>query len=123
MIYFLKYLLYEFILENKNKIYNSEYSIKMGNLLSDKYINEKGDYLFDYFFQDNLLKMDTDVEKIIIYLTPFIIKFDINILIYNFEKNEILSQKLFKCGLKRKEKINLLLRFTHYDIIYNYEYL
>ena len=122
MIYFLKYLLYEFILENKNKIYNSEYSIKIGNLLSDKYINEKGDYLFDYFFQDNLLKMDTDVEKIIIYLTPFIIKFDINILIYNFEKNEIPSQKLFKCGLKGKEKINLLLRFNHYDIIYNYEY-
>ena len=75
MIYFLKYLLYEYILENKNKIYNSEYPIKIGNLLSDKYINEKGEYLFDYFFQDNLLKMDTEVEKIVIYLTPFIVKY------------------------------------------------
>ena len=122
MIYFLKFLLYEFILENKNKIYNNEYPIKIGNLLSDKYINENGEYLFDYFFQDNLLKMDTDVEKIVIYLTPFIIKCDINILIYNFEKNEIPCQKLFKCGLNEKEKINLLLRFSHYDMIYYYDY-
>ena len=122
MIFFLKYLLYEYILENKNKIYNSEYPIKIGNLLSDKYINEKGEYLFDYFFEDNLLKMDTEVEKIVIYLTPFIIKYDINILIYNFEKNEIPCQKLFKCGLKEKEKINLLLRFNHYDMIYYNDY-
>ena len=122
MIYFFKVLLYEFILKNSNKNYNEELNVKIGDLLSKEFITKEGEYLFDLFFENKLLKMNSEAEKIIVYLTPFIIKCDINILIYNFEKEEGVYQKLLKCGLKNKFRMNLLFRTIYYDIIYDKNY-
>ena len=122
MIYFFRILIYEFILENSNKNYNEELNVKIGNLLPKEFITERGDFLYDIFFEDKLLKMDSEADKIIVYLTPFIIKCDINIIIYNFEKEEPVYQKLLKCGMNNKFKMNLLFRAIYYDIIYDKNY-
>ena len=122
MIYFFRILIYEFLLENSNKNYNEELNVKIGNLLPNEYITERGDFLYDIFFENKLLKMDSEAEKIMVYLTPFIIKCDINIIIYNFEKEEAVYQKLLKCGMNNKFKMNLLFRSIYYDIIYEKNY-
>ena len=122
MIYFTRYLIYEFILENADKVYNPDFALKIGNLLPDEFITPKGDFLYEQFFEQQLLKMNTDAEKIIIYLTPFVLKIDLNIIMYNFESGETVTPKLFKCGLENKISIDVLFRVTHYDILYNEKY-
>ena len=122
MIFFMRFLIYEYILENENKVYSSDFGLKIGNLLPDKFITEKNEFLYDQFFEKELLKMEEDAEKIVIYLTPFIFRIDLNIIMYNFERGETVCERLFKCGLKNKQKINVLFRVTHYDILYDEKY-
>ena len=122
MIFFMRFLIYEYILENENKVYSSDFALKIGNLLPDKFITEKNEFLYDQFFEKELLKMEEDAEKIVIYLTPFIFRIDLNIIMYNFERGETVCERLFKCGLKNKQKINVLFRVTHYDILYDEKY-
>jgi len=66
--------------------------------------------------------MYIDAEKIIVYLTPFVLKLNLGILIYDFGYNFSVEDKLFSCYLKDKPKINLLYRQIHYDLIYEQEY-
>ena len=122
MIFFMRFLIYEYILENKNKVYSPDFALKIGNLLPDQFITEKNEFLYAQFFEKELLKMDEDAEKIVVYLTPFIFRIDLNIIMYNFERGETVCEKLFKCGLPNKPKINVLFRVTHYDILYDEKY-
>jgi hypothetical protein len=77
------------------------------------------DFLFDDFFNEQLLKMETEAEKIVIYLTPYVLKTNLNILIYEFDKDSSVLVKEFPCHLDNKPEINLLYRKTHYDLIYS----
>ncbi len=42
MIFYFRYLLFEFLEENKNKSYSSDFPVKIGNLLPEQYETEKG---------------------------------------------------------------------------------
>ena len=122
MIFFLKFLLYEFVLENKDKLYTPDFPIKIGNLLAPQFIKENGEPDFDLYFEEELLKMDVDAQKIAVFLVPFVLRCDINIIVYDFDKGEIPYVKKFECGLQNKFQMNLLFRSINYDIIYDSEY-
>jgi hypothetical protein len=77
------------------------------------------DFLYDKFYENYLLKMGTDAEKIVIYLTPFVLKANLKIIIYEFDNNFTIQSRDFPCYLPNKPNITLLFRKTHYDYVYS----
>ena len=66
MIFFTRYLLYEYISENEKKILSKEIKVEIGNLLPDKYVLEEDGkyvYLFEDFYQE-LINMGQYIERI-----------------------------------------------------------
>jgi len=121
IIFFTRYLIYEFISENEDKIYSKEIKIKIGNLLPNKYIinnNGEYEYLFEEFYKE-LLSMGKMIENIIIFIAPYVFIFNLNILKYSYgkENNEI-KEKPYKCGKHTDYEIFLIIRDEHYDIYY-----
>ena len=88
LIFYLRYSFYEYIKNNENKLYLKNFPIKIGNLLPSKYETESGEFLFKDFYENYLLKMFMDAEKIIIYLTPFILGINLNIILYEDENSD-----------------------------------
>ena len=122
MIYFTRYLIYEFISQNESKkISSNNINEKLGNLLPDKYIaksNEKDEYLFDNFYKE-LLSMGEYIEKIVVYIAPYVFNIELNIIYYNYSNLDNSVQEFtYKCGRHTEYEISLLLRENHYDIIY-----
>jgi len=65
------------------------------------------------------MKSGTDAEKIVIYLTPFVLKTNLKIIIYEFDSpDSFFLTKDFPCYLEDKHEIVVLYRKTHYDIAY-----
>ena len=120
MILYLRYLLYDYIKQNENKTYLKTFPIKIGNLLPYQFETEDGKFLFDDFYEKYLLNFFTDAEKIVIYLTPFVLQIEIDVIIFDDNEKEIL--KSFKwegnSELKINEVISLLNHKNHYEIIY-----
>lgn len=126
LILYLRYKIYSFIKQNENKLYTKEFSVKIGNLLPGEYETESGEFLWEKFYKDYLLKLFKDAEKIIIYLTPFVLKINLKILIFDFGKNYVDQMKEFPCFLDDQKNshstITLLYKRTHYDLIYEKQY-
>ena len=119
MIYYLKYLIYEFILENGENIPDIKNKVSKDKIMSEE------------FLSNMVLKFSTPPEDIIIFLTPFVLKVNI-ILIKYFPaekvepdcKSKIMLYFLW-CGLSNKDdykdSINILYRSNFY-IGYSSEY-
>ena len=122
MVFFLRYLIFEFINDNNNKFYSENFPIKLGCLLPDQYIINENNFNFNKFYIEHVMKMGIYAEKIIIYLVPYVLKCNLNILLYNFDKNDKVIIKSFNCPINDKFTIELFFRATHYDIIYNSQY-
>ena len=125
IIFYFRYILYNYIKKSENKIYLKSFPIKLGNLLPSQYEAEDGTFLYENFYQNYLLKFYTDAEKIVIYLTPFVLGIPINIIIFDSEE-EILQNLKWEDekGLDVNDEINLINRRNHYEIIYsNRDYL
>ena len=130
IIIFTRYLLYEYISENEDKIYSKEYHVEVGCLLPDEYIinkEDKNEYYFENFFSEHLMNPKTFAEKIVVYIAPYVFNIYINILVYDFGVNgrkSVITEKKFN---NEKEnnfqcQINLLFRKIHYDVYYKYEF-
>lgn len=76
-IFLFKYFLYMYIKDNQNKIFSESFPIKIGNLLPIQYENSKGEFLFSKFYSEFLLKLGVEAEKLVIYLTPFVLNIKI----------------------------------------------
>jgi hypothetical protein len=90
IIIFTRYLFYEYISANEDKIYSKDNQIEVGCLLPDEYIIDKGDkneYFFENFYSEHLMKLRTFAEKIIVYMAPYVFNIYMNILDYNFGEN------------------------------------
>lgn len=122
LILYFRFIMFEFINENKDKLYTKDFSVKIGNLLPSEYETEAGEFLWDKFFKEYLLKMHQDAEKIVIYLTPFLLKVDVKILVYDFGSNFMEQLKIFECYIPNKSAIVLLYKKSHYDLIYEKNY-
>ena len=120
LIFYFRYIIYNYIKENENKLYLTEFPIKIGNLLPSKYETEDGEFLFNSFYQNYLLKMFMDAEKIIIYLTPFILGINLDIIVFN-DDSEIIKKINYEGNPKYSfnDKIFLMNRKNHYELIYS----
>lgn len=81
LIIYMRLVLYTYILKNKNAYYNAESHIEIGHLLPNEYIDESDNFLFGDFFEQFLLKMNSEAEKIIIYLSPIIFGVNLDLFI------------------------------------------
>ena len=119
LIWYFRYELYLYIKENENKLFSENFEVLIGNLLPSKF-EKDGNFLFEKFYDKYLLKLYTDAEKIIIYLTPFI--FGINLCIYlfdgekqNFSYSEN-NNKIFE------HEITMINKVGHYELLYPIDY-
>ena len=119
LIFYFRYIMYKYIKENEDKLYLQSFPIKIGNLLPSKYETEAGEFLFDSFYQNYLLKMFMDAEKIIVYLTPFVLGMNLDIIIFN-DESEVIKKINYEGKPKYTfdEKIFLMNRKNHYELIY-----
>lgn len=110
----------QFIESNKDKAFSSD--IKLGNMLPLEYETEKGEFLFNKFSKEYLMKLFTYAENIVVYVTPFVLNVNIQIVLYDFGKNCYIEKNELVCGLKDKPTIYILNRICHYDLIYAKDY-
>ena len=126
MIFYLRYSLYEFISDNETKLFKKDFPVLLGNLLPSEYETPSGKFLYKDYFLKDLLKFYTCAEKLAVYLVPFILKVNLNIVFYYFGNECDIETKFFSCDLPGKDKIkdtiNVLFRKAHYDVSYNKEY-
>ena len=126
LIFFTRYLIYEYISANEDKIFSKEFALEVGCLLPDGYVVDKGsknEYLFENFYNLQLMKPKTFAEKIVLYVVPFVFNIDMKILLYDFGNQDKISRieekKFFNENKsKLKIEIDLLYRKSHYDIYY-----
>ena len=124
LILYFRYILYLYIKENENKLFSNYFPIKVGNLLPLSYENEKGEFYFDKFYKDYLLKMFSEAEKIIIYLTPFVLGINLDIIIFGDNEDKIAKRLSYEENSSETDKSNaitLLNRNDHYELIYTLE--
>ena len=125
LIAYFRILLYTFIEENKGKTLSEEIQIIIDNLLPSEY-KENNDYNFHSFYDNYLFKFYQNDEKIVVYLTPFIFNFNIEIWyidnISNIKTN--CKKVVLSCGEINSIDNNIILLYkkTHYDLIYSNKY-
>ena len=119
IILYFRFTLYTYIKNNQNKLYSESFPIQIGNLLPSIYENNEGNFDFKKFYTNQLLKLFVEAEKICIYITPFVLKINLDIINYNSNKNDIVSH--FNYGsLEEDDTITLLNIKKDYYIIYNF---
>ena len=120
IIWYYRFTLYNYILRNQNKSFSPEFDIFIGNLLPEQF-EKNGRFLYDNFFDDYLLKLYTDAEKIVIYLTPYI--FGVKLNIFMFDGNSIQQFNYEgKSNLDVNLEINIINKKAHYELLYSKQY-
>lgn len=122
LVLYLRIKIFEFLEINKNKIYSQEFNVKMGNLLSEKYQADDDKFLWQLFYEENLLKLYTEAENIIIYVTPFILQINLKIFTYDIGVEQTDKVRLLSCGLPERHTAFVFYRKIHYDLIYAKEH-
>ena len=116
-----RFRIFAYIKNNSNKFYTRAFQVKLGNLLPSEYETENGEFLFNIFFDDYLLEMFKDAEKIIIYVIPFVFKINLRVLIY--ENTKMYAEtKDFDCYLEGKNTVSVINKNSHYDLIIQQEF-
>ena len=120
IILYFRYILYDYIKKNENKIYLKSFPVKIGNLLPSQFENLNGEFLFNDFYEKYLLKFFTDAEKIIIYLTPFVLGIELNVVVPDLNETDILQKFSWEgeTEITSNDVISLLNNRNHYEIIY-----
>ena len=126
IIFFTRYLIYEYISANEDKIYSTKYQVEIGCLLPDDYQIDKGDkneYYFENFYSLELMCPNTFAEKIVLYIAPYVFNINMNVLMYDFgingEKSVIQEKQFINENISNLQiQVNLLFRKSHYDIYY-----
>jgi len=122
LILYLRIKIFKFIEENKTKIYSKEFNVKMGNLLSENYEEDGENFLWNKFYDENLLKLYTEAENIIIYVTPFILQINLKIFTYDIGNEHSNKFRYISCQLENKHTAFVFYRKIHYDLIYSKEH-
>lgn len=122
MILYLRFEIYEFLAQNQDKMYSPEFPVLLGNLLPNQYESDDCKFNFEAFFEKELLKLYTYAEKIVVYTTPFIIKQNIKLLMFDYGKDCNIQTKYFSSGIPDSNVLLLLYRKCHYDLSYMNDY-
>ncbi len=129
LILYLKYSIYKYILKNENKLYNKENPIKINQLIPEIYQEYGKDALTNYF-EKELIPLNKKVERIVIYITPYVLGKAVKIYSFIFQNNtlENLEEILVDPYLNEEKensnlnKICLLFVNNNYNIIYSKNY-
>ena len=70
IILYLKYSIYKYIQFNEGKLYTKDFSVNLNNLLPEKYQID-GKFLYKEFYEKDLIPLNKEAERIIIYITLF----------------------------------------------------
>ena len=122
LILYFRYIFYAYIKKNENKLYLPNFPIKIGNLLPSKYETEKGEFLFNKFYYCYLLSIFTDAEKIIVYLTPFVLGINLDIIIFDDNEDEVIKNINFTGRPEynfKDDKMFVLNIKGHYELLYS----
>ena len=122
LILYFRFILYDYIKKNEKKLYMENFPVLIGNLLPSIY-EKNGVFNFNSFYQNYLLKMFIYAEKIIIYLTPFVLGINLDVVLFDDNEDEILKHFKFVGDdeLKIKETIFVINKKGHYENVFNYE--
>ena len=122
LILYLRYIIYIYIKQNEKKLYLESFPVLIGNLLPSMY-EKDGVFDFNSFYETYLLKMFQFAEKIVIYLTPFVLGINLNVILFEDNENEVIKNFGFagKNDLSIDEIIFILNRSGHYENIFSYE--
>ncbi len=118
LIYFTRYLIYEYISSHENCKYTEQRNIEIGSTLPQKYI-ENDNFLFQKYYEEHLMKMNEFAESIDIEIIPFVFNVNINILEINSNLNK--NQYKYECYNEKKFQFNINLLYinkNHYDVYY-----
>ena len=79
------------------------------------------------FINENVLSMQNEAPKIMIYLAPIVFNINIELYIIEGALHDDISQiriikELLRSQCESKDKVSLLYRFTRYDVIYTKEF-
>ena len=122
LILYLRFIIYIYIKNNEKKLYLESFPVLIGNLLPSIY-EKNGVFDFNSFYENYLLKMFQFAEKIVIYLTPFVLGIDLNVVLFDDNEKEIVKKFGFagKSDLSINDTIFILNRIGHYENIYSIE--
>ena len=122
LILYFRYILYDYIKKNEKKLYLQDFPVLIGNLLPSQYEND-GVFNFNLFYEKYLLRMFVYAEKIIIYLTPFVLGINVDVILFDDDEDEIVKHFKFvgKDELNIKENIFLIHKKGHYENIFSIE--
>lgn len=119
IILYLRYLLYRYTIENETKLYTENFPVLIGNLLPSEYETEDGKFLFQNYYENYLLKMFKDAEKIVIYLIPFVLCSKLNVVLFDVNQDSLKEFNYYgKDNFESNYSINLVNVRVHYEIIY-----
>lgn len=114
----------KFIDLNKESIYNMENYLVVDFLLHPAY--KKGRmYNMTGFIEESIFSMQNEAEQIVFYLAPIV--FNINLELFVLEgintndpeKSRFLNEIMYCQDENNREKVTILYRFTHFDILYS----
>ena len=123
LIMYLRFCLFRYIKENENKLYSKEFEINLGNLLPEQFETKEGKFLFNDFYYKFLLRPGKLAEKIIIYITPYVLCTKLEVVMFEMEDD---SRKSFNfIGEKNTvNNLNTVIIYLpgHYELIYTREF-
>ena len=123
IIMYLRFCLFRYIKENENKLYSKEFAIKLGNLLPEQFETKKGKFLFNDFYYKFLLKPGKLAEKIIIYITPYVLCSKLEVVMFEMEND---WRKTFNFSGEKNtiNNLNTVIIYLpgHYELIYTKEF-
>ena len=122
IVLFMRYLIKEYLSLNENKYYRINIVEPIGSFLPKEYQRD-GVYLFDNYYNNDLMKMNEVAENIAIIISPFVLNCDLNIfkLKYDEQNNMIVCPNdLYKSNGNSIFIINLIYdsEKMHYDLAY-----
>ena len=122
LILYFRFILYDYIKKNENKYYLENFPVLIGNLLPSIY-EKDGVFDFNSFYTNYLLKQFVTAEKIIIYLTPFVLGINLDVILFDDNEDTILKHFQFvgKDLLKIKQPIYVIHKIGHYENVFNYQ--
>ena len=123
IIFIIRFLLYEYINENKFKIYSKDNKVDIMDLLPQKYTkmhitNEKK---FELFFLNELFKMKSYDSKLIFYVIPFFFDINLRVISYYHGADNPIYSKNYR-NEKDKYTLELISYKGNFDIYYNKKY-
>ena len=122
IILYFRYILYIYIKQNEKKLYTESFPVLIGNLLAVNY-EKNGKFNFSNFFDNNLLKMFSYAEKIVICMTPFVLGVNLHLISFELNQKDVV-QKFGYTGtsdIKFRDVIFILNRNNHFENIFTLE--